>query len=275
MIIKSFLKIIYFKLLSVYVSLFLKNRVVKSLNKLLLNRKNILIIGKGKSLLNIPDEKLLRLLNDSDFTILCSSVDIKNHHILEKYNYDVQVVAKFDKYLTKSNVYPKVFFEQGVVRNLCINATSVQNSGYDLYLFQDKYKHYNTPLFCTDDGKDLISPSASLYGGVGLTMVQSIISNVTASSVESITLLGVDFYATGYMHEELTEKYTKSYIQDIDNSVNSRHTRGIPLIRYLIALCKNKEFSANRKLIFPIEVKNFIPETLLHELDNLDSFAWI
>ncbi|MAV29330.1 MAG: hypothetical protein CMF43_05965, partial [Legionellales bacterium] len=260
MIIRSIIKMVYFRLLSLYVSLFLKSRKVKSLNDLLIKKKNILIIGKGKSLLSIPDEKLLSLLNNSDFTILCSSVDIKNHHILEKYNYDVQVVAKFDKHLTKSNVYPKTFFEQGVVKNLCINASSMQNNGYDFYLFYTKYKNYKIPLFCTDNGVNLVSSDASLYGGIGLTMVQSIISNVLSSNIESITLLGVDFYGTGYMHEELPEKYTKSYIQNVEDSVNSRKTRGIPLIKYLIALCNTKDFARKCKLNLPIEVKKFIPE---------------
>lgn len=275
MIIKSFLKTIYFRLLKLYVLFFLKNRAVKSLNKLLEKKQNILIIGKGKSLLKIPDEKLFKLLNNSDFIILCSSVDIKNHHILRRYNYDVQVVAKFDKYLTKSNVYPKTFFDQQIIKNLCINATSTQNFGYDLYLFQSKYKHYNTPLFCTDDGKELISSDASLYGGVGLTMTQAVISNVMSSNAKSITLIGVDFYGTGYMHESLPNKYDTSFIQNIDTSVNSRETRGIPLIKYLINLCCCYEFESKTKLILPTEIKKYIPPKLLIEMEGIKSVSWL
>ena len=252
----------------------------KTLSSDIEGAKRVLILGKGQSVKEINDQKLFDLIESSDYRILASSVDIENHKILKRFTYDVQFTSRVDSLDGFCPVYPKRIIKKFLTKGLCINSNRNYNNGLALARYKNFFNYPNILLFDTGvkEGFTPISDEPSLYGGVGLTMVQNILRQIMATkSVYEIVLIGVDFYGTGYLDEERkkNKEELKLFYSIKIGGDNIREKKGIPLIKYLVALNENNLFKKRFKLLFPKEIKHYIPEEILERISKQTSTKFI
>ena len=236
----------------------------------------VLILGKGASLKNINKDKLHKLIKNSDYRILASSVDIENNEILRNFTYDIQFTSRVDNLEGFCPVYPMEIIKKFSIKGLCINSNKFYKNGIALARYKKFFYHPNINLFDTglNDGFTPISDEPSLFGGEGLSMVQVILKQIMATkSVKEIVLLGIDFYGTGYLDADRNkkEKELKLFYPISISKSNSRNSRGIPFLKYIYKLTQNKFFNNRFKIIIPKEIEPHIPENILHKLSKQKS----
>ena len=241
----------------------------RPLYSFLADAEKICIVSKGASLAELPDEKIYFEITQADLTILVSSVDIQNHPVLSKLTYDMQVVGRVDDIEGYVPVFPKQILDHFEIGALCVNSNSKYLSGLALYRFYKFFSKLGLPLYSTEGGISFVSEDARIYNGKGLTIIQKIISHCLMSKkLKTITFLGVDFYGTGYLDSlRDKEKNELSLFPEINTlSTDPRNNRGIPLIRYLIALANSPKMSV--QLCFPEEIVKFIPHLYKRDFET-------
>lgn len=233
----------------------------KPLNHCFAESENVVIVSKGASLAEIPATKLEQAIDSADIKVLVSSVDIENHPVLSQKSYDIQVVSRIDNIDGYVPVYNKKTLNSYGINALCVNTSRNYMSGLSIYKFYKYFSRLGLQMYHTEGGVSYVSDDASEYGGKGLTIIQSIISHALSSEkVKSITFLGVDFYGTGYLDSMRAKKPNElNLFPKIETlSTDPRNNRGIPLIKYLIALANCPKM--NVKINFPCEILKYIPD---------------
>ena len=231
--------------------------------------RHLVVVGKGASLAEIPHNKLEAIFDGLNLKVLVGSVDINNHPILSRQAYDLQMVGRIDSLNGHVPVYDKDTLVSFGIKSLCVNTSCSYMSGLPLYRFYQFFHRLGLGLYHTDGGISFVSENASDYGGIGLTIVQKVISHaLMAKKMESITFLGVDFYGTGYLdslrNKQEDELSLFPNIEDLSES--PRVNRGIPLVKYLIALANSPQMSIQLK--FPSEILKYVPNTYRQDFVN-------
>lgn len=248
------------------------NGVFKDFNTLkedLIGHNNLIICAKAQSINEISNKKLKLLLDDSDYKLLANSVDIDNHKILSKTNFNTQCSTRVDNPKIISPVFHPKTLENHNIKSLCINSTLNYQNGISIERFRKFYKKYGLNLLYIDDSKSPVNEDPQKYGGRGLTIVQKILTQAIACpSIKKITIIGVDFFGTKYLDSNRKKsKEERARFYSFNAASNDpRKTHGLPLLRYLCELCDCHEFYKDKKIHLPKEVKKYIPNPYLNRL---------
>ncbi len=241
-------------------------------------KKNILIFGKAASIKEINEKRLERIIKTSDYKILANSVDIENHPVLSKTNFDTQCSTRVDDPEIISPVYSLSTLKKHKIKNLCVNASFEYYNGLSISRFRKYFKKYGLKLLYMDNGYSPIAEDPSTYGGKGLTIIQKIIAQaLVCKSVKKIILIGVDFFGTKYLDSERkkNKEDLKRFYSINAASKDPRSTHGIPLLKYLTNLVNCEDFYKQKKLYLPLEVESYLDLESIKKLNTSQGFEFL
>lgn len=240
--------------------------------------KKVVAIAKAASIKDIQPFRLNSIIKNYDYRVIVNSVDLNQLSLDNDISFDTQITTRVDSISGISPVLPCELLDKYNVKNLCVNSKKQYKNGLSLHRYYNIFKSYNKKFLNISAHESLISDNPQDYSGHGLTIVAPLINECLASkSVESLCLLGVDFFGSAYLdmlrEKDISEENIFYNLHAC--SSNPRDTHGLPLLRYINQLVCSKKCPPRFKIELPREVINFIPEEIKTSLLSSNHFSLI
>lgn len=241
-------------------------------------KKSVLALAKASSIKDIQSTRLEAIIKNYDYRIIVNSVDLEQLEFNSDISFDTQITTRVDRIDGISPVLPCELLEKFKVKSLCVNSTKQYKNGLSLYRYYNLFKSYKKKFLRITDSKSLISDNPNDYLGHGLTIIAPIINEcLTSNTVESLCLLGVDFFNTGYLDMLRVKKETEqNTFYDLHAcSKNPRQTHGLPLLRYINKLLYSEKLQSKFRIEMPYETETSIPDDIKSSLLKSNRFTFI